>query len=512
VRSPVEAVRELDGTFLLAIYDCKSATLHLVSDRFGNFALHVYYDKAQLVFATQMSTVCAAIGRTSLDEIGLHQFIGIGHTLAGRTQFEGVHRLPSASLLTYTNGQITETQYYRPRYQVSVHASNNGALAREFAEYFESSTAMRVRGSLRTPSSLAASLSGGFDSRLVWAALLSLGVTKSVSAFTLGLLESNDMRIANSIAHRLGFRQLPISFTKQFLDETAKHWTSTIRLTEGGLSIEAATTMQAWQQQQHQYKVLLDGNGGALYRRQFMRSKRQKFSASEPRATTMLSLIKQPLIGSGLIRKEVEEAILLRSREALEQFFESSESIGTLSDQLDHYYTTVLSVNKYALSNNAQLNYLGVHQPLFNNRTYELVQQLPESMRMSNWVHRHVIHLLAPELEAFNIDNQGMWAPYRGFRFMRYPAVVYEKLLNSLGNANVRSALSLRRPLLDLQELMNRHRATLNEHIESGSPFLHTLLEPDVLHKVLKEYKTSNEAELRRLIQLADLAIWNKSI
>jgi hypothetical protein len=518
--SPSETLLTLDGAFELVLYDARKQQLILASDRFGNFALHYTDTKEYFAFGTQMHGL-AKLRKAQLEDSGIAQFIGLGYTMNGTTQYSGVKRLPAASILTRTNEGTSIVEYYRPRFTQQANPSKQtlGNWGDEFAEIFRESVARRIQRKNESERPVAAALSGGYDSRLTWSAIQNIGATKTVNAFTLGLPNSRDLQISRRIAERLGIRQLPHIFDRTFLQETPDFWEKTVAMTEGGLGIESSTTVQTWHRQKDQYSVLLDSFGGALYRRQYMRLKARKFLPNDRYGERMFDLNATVLPNSPLINEEFRTAARKESADALEQFFEEYKNVGTIGDQLDLYYITQISTNRNALSNNAQLNFLGLHYPLLNNHAYNLVQQVPASLRKRNWIHAEVIHRLAPALEKFPIDNQGMWGPYRGFSYLRYPGMGYEVFLRKLSKVwgtRLSQMLSMHRPLTDHELIVRLNIERFESELRDAREVLLPYADWEQVEQSLlsfKEYPDHLKASrhFAELQQLLSFGLWLKS-
>jgi asparagine synthetase B (glutamine-hydrolysing) len=512
IAAPKETVCSFDGAFLLAFYNERIRTLILASDRFGNFALHYRLCKGGIAFATHVSSLAHLSDRATLDQVGLAQHLALGYVIGGKTLVSQVSRLAAASTLIANTSGITSEPYYRPKYVARTRASKTemSRVADQFADSFRTSVAARVAHSDDADLPVCAALSGGFDTRIIWSALHSLGKSDTVKAFTLGLPDSTDIEIARSITDKLGIRHLPIYFDDDFLSKTANYWVETVERTEGGYGITSATTIQAFYQQQKDYRFLLDGHGGGLYRRFFMRSKKQTFAKGASVSQEMLRILGRPLLSSPILSEDIKIAAGVEAELAMRNFLSDFSDIGEVGDVLDHYYITQVSANKTALSGNGQLAFLELRHPLLNLASYELVQTIPEELRKSNWIYKQVVQRLCPELAQFPLDDQGYKVPYAGFLFFRYPIRGLDKareltsvLLKHRFLNNSRS----HHPLIKPTDILMRHLPVLLTTLEDKKHAVQDFVDEAALQQAITSLRSGNTTDLNAIVQLVDLAI-----
>lgn len=97
-----ELVHELQGVFVLALWDASRKRLLVVNDRFGLLPTYYAHYDGQLVFAPQVKALLVDPHfERQLDLTALAQFVRFQRLLGDRTFFEGVHLLPYASVLQF---------------------------------------------------------------------------------------------------------------------------------------------------------------------------------------------------------------------------------------------------------------------------------------------------------------------------------------------------------------------------------------------------------------------------
>ena len=187
----------LDGSFALAHGDDRSGELLVVTDRLAT--LHVYTAQVDscLVVCTS-SMVLAALAGAPWDPVGCREFLATGTVFEARTLFQGIEKLQPASCYRFQRGvQRLRSKYWEladVMYDRSPVRGDVPQLAGALEE------AMRViAGSFRRP---AFDLTGGFDSRAVFGAMLRAGAP--FSTVVNGNEGNPDVTVARAIAREYG--------------------------------------------------------------------------------------------------------------------------------------------------------------------------------------------------------------------------------------------------------------------------------------------------------------------
>lgn len=95
-------VEQLNGAFVIAIWDEPRRRLLMANDRFGLYPLFYTCREGRLVFAPEMKgCLCDESFPRKLDLTALAQYMRFQHLLGERTFFEDLRLLPLASVLTF---------------------------------------------------------------------------------------------------------------------------------------------------------------------------------------------------------------------------------------------------------------------------------------------------------------------------------------------------------------------------------------------------------------------------
>jgi len=185
---------ELRGNFALFLHTDRYCVL--LNDALGFVRLYVSPDK--LFYSTSWLATCAYTGHVDLDETAASEYVLLGASHSDRTVARGITTLPLGHAFDPARKQT------RSRFAANVWAG--GGVPKSFDEAADEADAL-----LRTvfkeiaaafPGHVRTALSGGFDSRLILAALLACGTRPDL--FVYGGKGSVDIPIARSVADNAG--------------------------------------------------------------------------------------------------------------------------------------------------------------------------------------------------------------------------------------------------------------------------------------------------------------------
>jgi asparagine synthase (glutamine-hydrolysing) len=192
-------IYDLEGVFVLAIWDRPRQELIIANDRFGLYPLFYACYDGKLVFAPEMKGIlCDDAFPRRLDLTALAQYIRFQHLLGERTFFEDIQLLPNASLLVYdlSTASCSVEPYwtfdgipYRPEVRFDEAVEEVGRLLR--------CAVQRLSGDAYRPGVY---LSGGLDSRTI----LGIVERRPVISLTYGTRNCRDVYYARRIAKAVG--------------------------------------------------------------------------------------------------------------------------------------------------------------------------------------------------------------------------------------------------------------------------------------------------------------------
>jgi len=156
-------VLRLNGMFDFALWDARRQRLLIGRDRLGVKPLYVRQDGQRLAFATEAKALLALPGvRTELNRSAVASYLHLGYVAAPDCIFQGIRKLPPATLLAVENKQVREWRYWHLPERINETLSEAAWVDRVRVQLEES-----VRMQMVSDVPIGAFLSGGVDSSAV---------------------------------------------------------------------------------------------------------------------------------------------------------------------------------------------------------------------------------------------------------------------------------------------------------------------------------------------------------
>jgi asparagine synthase (glutamine-hydrolysing) len=196
-------VQRLRGMFAFGLWDDRTRTLFLVRDRLGVKPLLYASRGSSLAFASTTRALRAGGWTGDLDATAVGEFLEYGYVSESRVIYEGVTKVPPASIAEWTgNGRPTVRRYWSPPQPTRATVRFDDAVSAT-----EDLLVAAVEARLHADVPVGALLSGGIDSALVCWAIAKLGA--DLTAFTVSTPGHPDDEAddARATARELGLRQ-----------------------------------------------------------------------------------------------------------------------------------------------------------------------------------------------------------------------------------------------------------------------------------------------------------------
>jgi asparagine synthase (glutamine-hydrolysing) len=202
------AVQRFNGMFAFALWDRQEQLLHLGCDRLGEKPIYYGWIGQTLIFGSELKALKAHPHfQPEIDRAALTLFIRHSYIPAPSSIYQGINKLPPASLLTW-NGTATRSI---PVPYWSARAAAEAGIANQFTGSDRQAIdrldallldAVGIRMMADVP--LGAFLSGGVDSSTV-VALMQAQSSKPVKTFSIGFEEAeyNEAQHAQAVAKHL---------------------------------------------------------------------------------------------------------------------------------------------------------------------------------------------------------------------------------------------------------------------------------------------------------------------
>lgn len=154
------------GMFSFALYDTDTDTLFCMRDQFGTKPFYYYVtDSGELLYGTTIREIIDGDGFIKkLNQKMLQIYLTMTYTTGEETFFEGVKKLLPGRFMTFKNGEIKITRYFRPTFE-----PDNSKTLDEWADDIHNTLAEIMTEVKSSDEYVESFLSGGVDSSYVLA-------------------------------------------------------------------------------------------------------------------------------------------------------------------------------------------------------------------------------------------------------------------------------------------------------------------------------------------------------
>ncbi|WP_423813592.1 asparagine synthase-related protein [Psychrobacter sp. 219-2-C] len=192
-----KCLNRLDGYFCAAIYDKKLQKIKLISDRYGMRLLYWYHKNAVFAWGSEVKAILAIKDiDKELNPTSYDCFMDLGYLVDEHTWFKHMKLIKPASVVEYDLNTNTSKQHYYWKWSdiEPCKLSFNDAVDK-LGGLLVSSVSKR----LGTNERIGLSLSGGLDSRVLFATLDYLQPEYHGYAYTFGVPNCVDVNIAKKV-------------------------------------------------------------------------------------------------------------------------------------------------------------------------------------------------------------------------------------------------------------------------------------------------------------------------
>jgi asparagine synthase (glutamine-hydrolysing) len=174
-------VTRLNGMFAFALWDIRRRRLMIGRDRLGIKPLYYRDSGSQLMFASEAKAILAAMDRRpDADPFAIRDYLALGYVPAPRSIFQGIQKLPPASLMVCEDGTTRISRYWTPS-----NRCEDAGSEQEWVETFLDTMQRAVRSQMVSDVPLGAFLSGGIDSSTV-VALMARQSSEPIKTYSIG--------------------------------------------------------------------------------------------------------------------------------------------------------------------------------------------------------------------------------------------------------------------------------------------------------------------------------------
>ncbi len=234
---------ELNGAFVLGVWDERQRTLYLMTDRLGLRKLYYARSSNALVFSSEVKAIlCDPEVSRSIDAEGMAHMLALGHLLNDRTLYASIRLLRGGVVLTYQAdaNAVALEPYWEAAYRTRGHHRSLVECADELATRVEAAVSRQIDGARR----IGIPLSGGLDSRTVLGFARKLRPDDPLQTFSVGHRHAYDVVFARRLARvcRTQHRYIPLE-----TDFLARRAMAFAWLTDGMVSVHNGWLMSVYE-------------------------------------------------------------------------------------------------------------------------------------------------------------------------------------------------------------------------------------------------------------------------
>ena len=211
-------LKEINGSFIIAIYDTLKEKLTIVNDRHGLIKLYYYCDDNLFCFAPKIKPLLSLVSNKKLRKESIVDFFLFGYLLGDNTFFRQIMQLHSGSILEISNGNMKLIRYWDYEYAEIPETKSREELINELSTLWQNAVERRTK----LDNEIIIPLSGGLDSRAILAATLKCIPKENIMTFTFGEKDSFDFEIGQIVARNVGVRNVPLLPEKLNFEEKYK--------------------------------------------------------------------------------------------------------------------------------------------------------------------------------------------------------------------------------------------------------------------------------------------------
>jgi hypothetical protein len=389
VEKGAQALDSLSPPFVGIFYDGLRRQVNVVTDRCGLQHVYVMHERDRATWVSSSSLALAASFSTTLDYGGIAEWLGSAHFLGQRTFFHEITKPACGEHLVLGRDQGTVRRRWVPSFEPFVGNADSPFL-NTFVESLRACVAQN---------GLSSELTGGIDSRLVLAGLLSLDVP--FFAWTMGNPGSIELRTIERLRQTVPFehRTIPIPADRLVARLPAlvaeKHELGDAEEN----ALEYSPLIMAFEELEGRRLVSLSGVPGELFRGFYFQV--LKGRGQRARGIPIDALIRTVTRDSRDLHRVIRPELLpdpeLPIRSAVEAFVSSSPA-STPEGILEDFYLRV-RMQRFAGRGTTTTGLFGRHGlPYFGNDLVAFALALPYEGKRKGVVIANGLAQLSPKL------------------------------------------------------------------------------------------------------------------
>jgi asparagine synthase (glutamine-hydrolysing) len=209
------ALCNLNGLYVICVWEDKSQKLTIVTDRYGFRKLYYWLAKDRLLFASEYKSIFwHPKFNKKISEVSLSDFLSVSYLLDDRTPFEDIKLVPPASVMTYQRGVLSLSRYWDYEfYTTGSKILSEDHYIDEYARRLQEAVRKRAK------ENMCLQVTGGLDSRCLAGILNQCAQGLKVKTSTIGHAHCYDVEFGREIAGSLGYEHTFIPVGPSYITE-----------------------------------------------------------------------------------------------------------------------------------------------------------------------------------------------------------------------------------------------------------------------------------------------------
>lgn len=357
-------LNKLDGYFCAVIYDQNKKQIKLISDRYGMRMLYWYYSEGQFSWASEVKGILALDNIDKIiDPTSFNCFMDLGYLLGEHTWFEKIKLIKPATILSFDLlKQEIHQHHYWTWAEIKPSSLNFDEAVDELGKRFIKAVERRFNPNEK----IGISLSGGLDSRAIFAAVHHLYPEYTGYAYTFGIPNCDDITIAKRVAKltNWNYKEYHFDNTNWFKPRLEKIWN-----TDGMQDMMHMHGGEFLNDIANNIDVNLNGYGGGLLTGEWINK----------------DLLNSRITNNDLLKIFNKYAVI-----------KSSEESFYCIDHIEPYI--YMNRNRRCTNMGTVNSLIAIEQrkPILDNHVVELLMSLPDEYRLNNKLYSAMLHKFFP--------------------------------------------------------------------------------------------------------------------
>ncbi len=492
-------VKELNGIFLIVIYDFKEESLLIANDRYGLIPHYYAVNNNRFLFAPEIKAIFQdKTFKKELNDEAIANFFAFMEPLGDKTFLKKVKILPPGSILIYEGKEIKTERYWNFRYN-SDYSITEEDFANRLVETFKRAVKIRIEDNYR----YCVSLSGGLDSRSIIAAIDSKK-RKDIYAFTFGPLDSDEVKIAKKVAEKSGTHFLHRDIPPNMIIDNAEE---NVWLSEGKANIGNSFIYPLHKSIRDIVDVVFDGYElGVLLGGQYST---RKVSGCRNRKALINRLIKRRIFSEEKFKElftvSYYPKVKERALESFEKEFDKAKS-DSLGNECDNFFLSTYTSFSAPIGEVLTRDAIEVSFPTIDNDFIDIILKIPAKFRLNHRIYRKFLKKLSPELA--KIPYNKTMVPVDAPLFLWKAGMVYQ-----IGNERIKKLMRrpIKRSYVNFDEWLRvnkRWKDYFRDLLSSKDALSREYFNQKYIEKLIREHEQNKKDNSQKLLYLATFELF----